>query len=294
MECRKLVLQALVASLGLTAIGHGQVSIAGNSIRSHFSRRRLVIQWNYPQGGLEPLDAAAALREMHKADPRPLLIVRDSNEFENSDEALFGGQKDSELLILLTYWFKCIKVDRRVVTNTSHPFHALFAGEHPPYLLLVSGDDKTRIALGARLAQSKVTANLVGLLNAEYTKDTLAVAKTWLRLLGEYDRLEQAAGVLNDGLIRQIRKKSRAGISRARAKLRALETHRQRLLAREKRLVDLRLRRAPHKKTVADFDEEAAQMVRADKGRSLLEAVRKKKAKKPGPDKTGKGDGHRK
>lgn len=138
--------------------------------RGPSSRSELKIDWAYPVVGFGapedadrttatpasgPLPLAQALQAIRGDDPRPLLVLRECHVCNGTDDALLTRQADNERTLLLTRWFKCVKLPPAVIQET-HPLHALFAGEKPGHLFVAQRDGSARIDLEGDRSRSKL------------------------------------------------------------------------------------------------------------------------------------------
>ncbi|MEZ5989015.1 MAG: hypothetical protein R3F30_07810 [Planctomycetota bacterium] len=109
--------------------------------------------------GEQALDFKAAIDEVRGGDPRPLIVLRDCDRCAGKDDALLSKTLDNEKVLLLTHWFHCVKLDRRVVEE-SHPYHALFAGKRPSHLFVSSYDGEDVIQMPGDQSQRVVWEGL--------------------------------------------------------------------------------------------------------------------------------------
>ncbi len=252
--------------------------MASSWTRLETSKKRLQIRWDYPVPiGEEVLDLKSVLKEIRGRDPRPLIVLRDCDSCKGKDDALLSRTLGNEKTLLLTQWFHCIKLDRRVLEK-SHPYHILFSGEKPPHLFLMSWDGSIRMDLNGKQSQKKLWMSMRKVLKADYKKDALVAARNWLRILDRFDIFDSQEKNLSTQLDRLLGKKGKAKkIKALEAKLAKLKKEREAAFKKEQDLINLILKHAPKKRTVADFDAESADEVKASGGGGLLDKIRKGK-----------------
>jgi hypothetical protein len=250
--------------------------------RQATSKKRLDIKWDHPvPGGEEVLGFSAALDEIRGKDPRPLIILRDCDSCKGRDDALLSDTLSNEKVLLLTHWFHCVKLDRRVVEE-GHPFHSLFEGKNPPHILFSSWEGAKVIPLPGKQSQKKVWTSLTSIMKIDYKKDPNKAIKNWRKILNSFDsldsQLKEFRGQLEKMELKYGPKSDKA--KKLAAKIEKLDKAKKKALADEKANMNLILRHAPKVKTEADFDSEAAAEVSSKKGSSLLDRLRKKSEKK--------------
>src|SRR5690606_30487303 len=90
-------------------------------------------------------------------DRRPLLIVRECELCKGTDHAVLSRTLDNEQTVLLTHWFRCIKLPPNVLKE-NHPFFNLFKrekdGEKIPHLFFSDPNGANKTTLPGDQAQS--------------------------------------------------------------------------------------------------------------------------------------------
>lgn len=250
--------------------------------RQATSKKRLDIKWDHPvPGGEEVLGFSAALDEIRGKDARPLIILRDCDSCKGRDDALLSRTLNNEKVLLLTHWFHCVKLDRRVVEE-GHPYHSLFEGKNPPHVIFTCWDGSKVIPLSGKQPQKQVWSSLTSIMKIDYKKDPNLAIKNWRKILNNFDSLDSQLKEFRAQL-EKMELKYGPGSSKAKklsAKIAKLDKERTKVIADEKANMNLILRHAPKVKTEADFDAEAAAAVSSKKGSSLLDRLRKKSEKK--------------
>lgn len=170
--------------------------------RGPSSRDVLAIDWTYPvlraeqqdDGGRTSAVAARralpldeALATLRGDDPRPLLVLRECLTCNGTDDALLTRQADNERTLLLTRWFRCVKLPPAVLEET-HPFHALFAGESPAHLFVAQRDGAARVDLRGDQSRTELW---------KVMNDALAIAYQKLNQRGPKKPLSELGKVLD-------------------------------------------------------------------------------------------------
>lgn len=253
--------------------------------RQTTSKKRLTVRWDHPvPGGEETLDFTAALDEVRGKDPRPLIVLRDCDSCKGRDDALLSKTLNNEKVLLLTHWFHCVKLDRRVVEE-GHPYHVLFSGKNPPHLFISSWAGNKVIPLPGTQGQKKVWSSLTAIMKVDYKKDPNQAIKSWRKILNTFDTLDSQLKEFRAQLERMEVKygPNSAKTKKLEKKIARIDKAKEKAVADEKKIMNLVLRHAPKVKTEADFDSEAAAEVKSKKGSDLLDRLRKKaKKKEPG------------
>ena len=292
-----LALLLLVAVLpGAPAAAQNKTGASADFLRrGDSSRRRLKIRWTTPavlvREQSHALEKQKAIEELRGKDPRPLLIHREAEtSHKKRDDRLVGHLGDEEIR-LLTHWFHCIQLGRKVL-DAKHPYHSLFAGKRPPQLLVLTWDGATSVALYGDEDKRTTVGAIIKVCKLEYRGDALAAIQQWRKLLDEWDKLDALAEEYEARLSKAIDKHGdRSTLARKwRRRLDAQEGLRSALGKKETRIQTLKLRHDPKARAYIDFEAEAAAEVKARSGK--VDAARlkrkleeKQKKGEPGRDK---------
>jgi hypothetical protein len=227
----------------------------------------LEISWVYPvwkpvERELKPGEATvAAEREqalpLEKAyelvtdgDRRPVLIMRECERCKGTDHAFLSRTLDNEQTVLLSHWFRCVKLPPNVLTD-KHPFYNLFLrakeGERIPHLFFVDPDGRNKKELPGDQPQGVLWETMFSYLERCYAEDAKAAIKELRQVLGQYDQLdakEQAVKARIDGEIEKNGPES-PKLKSLEADLKKLAKERVGLAAKEKELRDLALKTMP-------------------------------------------------
>lgn len=225
--------------------------------RGDTSKERLRPDWLHPvppnrnenetsaSGPLSLADALAILWE--SGDNRPLLVLRQCNLCKDGDEALVTRALRTERTILLSKWFRLVRLPRQLIEPT-HPFHAVFAsygfkdGAWPHVFLLAHPGAKPVHFMGQQ-TQSQLWKGMCDVLSERYAKDPVKQVKQWLTLLDTFDAIDGRERQTRDQLD-QVR--ATDGPQSAKAKklmesLANLAKERDEALSREAKVRDLGL-----------------------------------------------------
>jgi hypothetical protein len=235
--------------------------------RGKTSKKLLEISWVYPvwkpiereikpgettvaaqREGALPLQQAYEL--VTDGDRRPVLIMRECERCKGTDHALLSRSLDNEQTVLLTHWFRCVKLPPNVLTE-NHPFYNLFLrekeGERIPHLFFVDPDGKNKKELPGDQAQTVLWETMFSYLERCYAEDAKSAIKELRQVLGQYDMIdakEQAVKARIDGEIEKNGPES-PKLKALDADLKKLGKERAALAAKEKELRDLALKTMP-------------------------------------------------
>ncbi len=183
----------------------------------------------------------AAIEEIANGDPRPLLLLLETEKTDKKVKSLLDAALKSERFTLTSNWFHCVRMDRSVLEK-SHPYHSLYAGQNPARLLLVSSDGSKLVRfLGT--AQQKVTwAGIVSVLKKDYRKDPTAAVKAIERLLSKFDALDDKQKELQAQLARAAKKNQKDKLAVYKKKIAAVDKERTKVFQQKAKLEKLGLR----------------------------------------------------
>jgi len=126
-------------------------------------------------------------------DKRPLLVMRECELCKGSDHALLNRSLDNEQTVLLTHWFRCVKLPPNVIEE-KHPLHALFQrskeGEPIPHLFFANADGSNRTPLPGDQSQSQLWEVMFGYLENCYEGDAKKCIKELRALLSDFDTVD--------------------------------------------------------------------------------------------------------
>jgi hypothetical protein len=172
--------------------------------RGTTTRELLKIQWDYavaanevaPSEGTSvkaartALPVAEAFKRLAGDDPRPLLVVRECQVCNKTDNALLRPGMDNEKTIVLSRWFHCVKLPVDVV-DPSEPFNALFPTNDAEHLFVASVDGSSRIPLESDTSRPELWSAMAKVLARNYKQDPSGVTKEILKLHDKLDLLDQ-------------------------------------------------------------------------------------------------------
>jgi hypothetical protein len=147
------------------------------------------------------LPLAQALAFIAKADPRPLLVLRDCFRCSGTDDALMTRNADNEKTMLMSRWFHCVRLPPDVL-QPNHPFVGLFPGERPAHLFVAQPDGSGRIDLMGDQSRTELWGAMEAVLAKSYTRPPQKQLKELARLLDKLDsideRIAKAQAALDD------------------------------------------------------------------------------------------------
>ncbi len=245
--------------------------------RQATSLSRLQIDWKHPvppprvgettaaAGSLPREDALTVLWEQ---DPRPLLVLRECASCKGTDEALLTTGLDNERTILLTHWFRCVRLPVHTL-EAGHPFGRVFDGFDPrgsrPHMFLLSHPNAIPVAFTGRQGQSSLWEGMYEVLRTRYLRDPERGVKDWLSLLDHFDHLDSLRNELRDQLDVT---RANAGPDSPKAKslterIAKVDADRTTALEREARIRDLMLQPMPTPAAPVDADAAAEKSAKA-------------------------------
>jgi hypothetical protein len=222
--------------------------------RGRTSKSRLEADWQTPgsAGASKQADAGrtvsgeakdkglslqAALMKLRGDDPRPLLILRDCDGCKNKEGDLLKRTLVNERLLLASGWFHCVRFSHEVM-NPEHPYHVIFDHERHPHIALASWDLKTFTQVH-RAGAKDVWKAMKRVIGKDYKKSPESAMKNMIKILSEYDALDDREQALKTQLNtkRERGKEARARILEK--ELTALAEEREELIEDEMKLRDL-------------------------------------------------------
>jgi hypothetical protein len=181
------------------------------------ARELLKIQWDYAvavnevqasegtsvKAARTALSPDEAFKRLAGNDPRPLLVVRECQVCNKTDNALLRPGIDNEKTIVLSRWFHCVKLPVDVV-DPSEPFNALFPTNDAEHLFVSTTDGSDRIPLESDTSRPELWAAMAKVLSRSYAHDPSGAAKDILKIHDRLDLLDQKLADLSkerDGLV---------------------------------------------------------------------------------------------
>lgn len=230
--------------------------------RGHTSKRRLTVEWLHPvpprrddghtaaAGPMTHKDAIAHLWEAD--DGRPLMVLRECQSCQGSDSALLSRSLKNDKTMLLTKWFRTVKLPAHIGERT-HPFHNVFAGynfgKKMPHFFLLADKDAQPVAFSGVQTQSGLWKAMYNVLEQRYAKSPKRQVKKWLMLLDRYDTLEGRRTSLKEELlaVRSTKGPDSSKAKKLRKKLDEISEDWAKVEAEEKKVRNLGLLKAPTK-----------------------------------------------
>ena len=234
----------------------------------------LRMQWDYPVYGVVKKDAKDAGTDhrtgalsVSKAlpieqaflsiagdDPRPLLVLRECEHCNGTDDALLSKTEGNERTLLMARWFHCVKLPTHVMKE-DHPYTKLFA-DYPakdvPHLFLISRDGKLSMPLKGDQSPSELWKKMESVLAYDYKKSPKKALKEVQKLLVKYDTLDEKEALIEERMQLELEEngpKSRK-LKKLRAELKDVQKERAALQKKEAKHMDLGLFRKKVEKDV--------------------------------------------
>ncbi len=192
-----------------------------------------------------PLEQAYEL--VTDGDRRPVLIMRECDRCKGTDHALLSRSLDNEQTVLLTHWFRCVKLPPNVLKE-NHPFYNLFLrekeGARIPHLFFVDPDGSHKTELPGDQPQTVLWETMFSYLERCYAEDAKAAIKELRQVLGQYDKIDAQEVALKGRIDSETEKNGPESpkLKKLGADLQKLAKERAELAKQEKDLRDLALK----------------------------------------------------
>jgi len=138
----------------------------------------------------EALPVEDAFRSIAGTDPRPLLVLRECQVCNKTDDALLKPGADNERTILLSKWFHCVKLPVDVIVP-DQPFNALFPTNDAEHLFVCAADGSSRIPLESDTSRTELWTAMTKVLAATYVRDPSSALKQIRRAHDEIDAIDR-------------------------------------------------------------------------------------------------------
>jgi hypothetical protein len=256
------------SSPGATAAGPSGArgGIALDFRRGKTAKKLLEVDWTYPvwkpvdEGSTpKPGQTTAAVEVEHAlplkqayelitdGDRRPLLVLRECERCKGTDHALLSRSLDNEQTVMMTKWFRCVKLPTNVLTK-SHPLFNLFLrekeGERIPHLFFADPDGSNKAELPGDQSQLQLWETMFSYLERCYEGDAKHSIKELRQVLSQYDKIDGLEQEVKTRIDKEIEKKGPESpkIKELEAKLAKLGKERDELKAKETALRSLALK----------------------------------------------------
>ena len=225
--------------------------------RGSTSKDRLKVDWVHPvppqrsagetsAAGALPLEEAIA-QLWDTGDTRPLLVLRECSLCKDGDEALMSRSLTNDRTLLLTKWFRTVRLPSHV-TEQSHPFFNLFASLYStkdgwPHFFLLAYPGAQPVTFTGQQTQTQLWKGMQDVLGQRYAKDPAKATKEWLSVLDGFDVVDARRRQLQEELdaTRASEGPDSQKAKRLNEALAKLQIEREELLAREAKVKDLGL-----------------------------------------------------
>lgn len=180
-------------------------------------------------------------------DRRPLLVMRECERCKGTDHALLSRSLDNEQTVLLTHWFRCVKLPTNVIME-KHPLYNLFLrqkeGDRIPHLFFADPDGQNRMELPGDQPQTVLWNTMLSYLDRCYAEDAKSALKQLRQILGQYDRIDAQEQEVRARIEKETIKNGPESpkLKKLDDDLAKLDEKRKELAAKEKELRDLALK----------------------------------------------------
>ncbi len=192
------------------------------------------------------LPLAEAYAFLTDGDRRPLLVLRECERCKGTDHALLSRSLDNEQTVLLTYWFRCVKLPPNTM-EPNHPFAELWKPEKPgdriPHLFFADPDGSNRRTMPGDQQQSELWNTMFDYLERCYDDSAKEALKELRQLLSQYDRYDLDEQLAKTRIDKETEKNGPRSpkLATYEADLVRIEKARAKLAAKEKELRELAL-----------------------------------------------------
>ncbi len=175
------------------------------------------------------------------------MILRECERCKGTDHALLSRSLDNEQTVLLTHWFRCIKLPPNVL-DEKHPFYNLFRrekeGEKIPHLFFADPDGSNKKELPGDQPQAVLWETMFSYLDRCYAESAKEAIRDLRKLLSQYDKVDSLEQEVKTRIDKEIEKNGPESqkLKKLYADLGKLGKERLELEAREKQLRDLALK----------------------------------------------------
>ncbi|MHC5063734.1 MAG: hypothetical protein ACYTG5_07155 [Planctomycetota bacterium] len=190
----------------------------------------------------EALTREAAYEILAEDDRRPLLIMRECDSCKGSDDALLSRSLANDTTILLSKWFRCVKLPLHVLEE-DHPFRNVFEVKRPPHVILARWDGSEPVAFAGDQSQGKLWKAMYKVLDREYDDDPKKVIRQLQKIYAQYDRIDGLKDTVKDRIEAEVEKRGPRSnkLPKLRKKLASLDKERDELIAQEEEIRKLAL-----------------------------------------------------
>lgn len=234
--------------------------------RGATSKSRLRVDWVHPVPPERAQTGTAAVGPMPKddalatlwgdGDDRPLLVLRECQLCAGSDGALLSRSLVNDKTMLLTKWFRAVRLPAHVA-EAGHPFFNVFGSygfeDGWPHFFLLAHPGAAPVAFTGQQTQSQLWKGMFDVLGERYAKDPQKAVRKWLAVLDRYDTIDARERDLKDELlaVRAERGPESAKAKKLEKSIEALAKERAEVEAEEAQVRDLGLLKMPEKKLAA-------------------------------------------
>ncbi|MCC7396857.1 MAG: hypothetical protein IT455_07285 [Planctomycetes bacterium] len=182
--------------------------------RGETSKQRLRIDWLHPvppdrsgegTAAVGPMPYLEALEVLWgQGDDRPLLVLRECDQCQGNDYALLSRSVNNDRTMLLTKWFRTVKLPPHV-TQPAHPFFNVFAEQDQkglwPHLFLLAEPGAAPVFFGGDQTPAAMARALAAVVEQRYAKSSQKALKAWLSCLDDFDALDKRKRELSEKLL---------------------------------------------------------------------------------------------
>ncbi len=172
--------------------------------RGQSAKALLKIAWDYPTyKAEEKATSGTTARPMRRAlstetvfqtlagnDPRPLLVLRECEVCNGTDDALLSTGGSNERTFLMSGWFHCVKVPVDVL-QPNHPYYEVFGHDDPEHLFVALADGSMKLKLESQTSRTELWDAMGQVLSEAYKTDAQSALKLVAKSLDHMDVLDE-------------------------------------------------------------------------------------------------------
>lgn len=123
-------------------------------------------------------------------DPRPLLVLRECEACNGTDDALLSKGASNERTFLMSTWFHCVKIPVDVLQQ-NHPYYELFGHDDPEHLFVALPDGSMKLKLESQTSRTELWDAMSLVLSEAYKTDPQPVLKLVAKSLDRLDVFDE-------------------------------------------------------------------------------------------------------
>lgn len=131
-----------------------------------------------------------AFRRVAEDDRRPLLVLRECETCNGTDDALFSHPTGNERTLIMARWFHVVKLPVSVL-HPDHIFRNIFPKENAPHVFVSSYDGSNVIPLKGDATPLQIQKAMFRVMAKDYEGNAKSAVKRIEALVAQYDMLDE-------------------------------------------------------------------------------------------------------